>query len=266
MTLAAAPLVFDLGVCNGDDSAFYLHEGFRVVGVEANPLLIPALERRFADEIADGRYHLLNVGIAEQNGEAEFWVCDDHPEWSSFDRAIAGRSGSRHHSVRVPTCRFRAILQRFGTPFYCKVDIEGNDDLCLADLGEATRPCYISVELGGDERQIGRLAELGYSGFKIISQRTLRQPSPAMVALKAKMPPRLRRLVAAGEAGLLRHRPGQWRHLPGSSGPFGEEAHGPWQTADQALGTWQQIRRASPGLSDWFDVHARLPQVRWPPA
>ncbi|MFP5330481.1 MAG: hypothetical protein ACLGHC_10170, partial [Alphaproteobacteria bacterium] len=94
---AQPDLIFDLGVCNGDDSAYYLYKDYRVVGIEANPLLIPALRRRFEREIRQGRYELLQVGIAEREGEAEFWVCDDHPEWSSFDRSIASRAATRHH-------------------------------------------------------------------------------------------------------------------------------------------------------------------------
>jgi hypothetical protein len=32
-------LVFDIGLHNGDDTSYYLDLGYRVVGVEANPLL-----------------------------------------------------------------------------------------------------------------------------------------------------------------------------------------------------------------------------------
>lgn len=258
MTRFSPALIFDLGVCNGDDSAFYLHKGFDVVGVEANPLLIPKIEKRFAGAIADGRYRLLNLGIAHEEGEADFWICDDHPEWSSFDRAIAGRCGSRHHAVRVPTCRFAAILERFGTPFYCKVDIEGHDDLCLADLGPATRPPYISVELGDGEAQIMRLAQLGYRQFKIISQRTLRQTSAKMMAVKALLPSRLRRLLSAVEARTVRRRSGSWHHPGGSSGPFGEDTAGPWRSLDEALVAWRQVQACSGGLDEWYDVHARI--------
>lgn len=177
-------LIFDVGVCNGDDSAYYLHKGYRVVGVEANPLLLPALRERFEHDIAGGRYELVGMGIAEGADGADFWVCDDHPEWSSFDRSIAGRSGCRHHALEIPTCRFGTLLERYGTPHYCKIDIEGNDELCLDDIGGHTRPKYLSIEVIDGHPQIERLAELGYSRFKLVSQRTLRQP--AFIAARAK--------------------------------------------------------------------------------
>src|SRR4051812_24616485 len=99
-------LIYDVGVENGDDSAQYLELGYRVVGVEASPLAVQTIGARFKAEIAQGRYILVPVGIAESDGVTPFWVCDDHPPWSSFDRDIASRNGSRHHQVEVQTRSF----------------------------------------------------------------------------------------------------------------------------------------------------------------
>lgn len=254
-----ADLIFDLGVCNGDDSAYYLHKGYRVVGVEANPLLLPELRSRFEKDISEGRYQLLGVGIAQAEGKATFWVCDDHPEWSSFDRSIASRNGCRHHEVAVPTCRFGSLLERFGIPHYAKIDIEGNDDLCLDDIGSRRRPKYLSIEVNGSS-QIERLAALGYNKFKIIAQRTLRQPSLATLRLKASLPRRPRSLLVNAEAKLTRHRVDRsWRFRGGCSGPFGEETRGEWLTAEQAL-ELTRVLAAATDLSDWHDIHATFDQ------
>ena len=32
-------LVYDVGMHRGDDTAYYLHKGYRVVGVQANPAM-----------------------------------------------------------------------------------------------------------------------------------------------------------------------------------------------------------------------------------
>lgn len=251
-------LIFDLGVCNGDDSAYYLHKGFRVVGVEANPLLLAMLRQRFAAEIASGQYELLPLGIAEQAGEAEFWVCDDHAEWSSFDRSIASRWGARHHPEIVKTCRFRSLLERFGTPKYCKIDIEGNDDLCLADMSPSTRPEFVSVEVICAQQQIGLLEALGYTRFKLISQRTLRQPGKTLAALKvgASMLPPVSRLLTAIETGLTRRRlDGSWYFPGGASGPFGQDTHGRWLNAREVTELAAILARGR-DVWDWFDLHA----------
>ena len=49
-SLPLAPLAFDLGFNNGDDTALLLLQGFRVVAVEADPQLVAAGRRRFAQE------------------------------------------------------------------------------------------------------------------------------------------------------------------------------------------------------------------------
>lgn len=255
-----ADLIFDIGVCNGDDSAYYLHKGYRVIGVEANPLLLPRLRERFAQEIRDGRYELLGVGIAQADGEAKFWVCDDRPAWSSFDRSIASRNGCRHHSQTIPTRRFRSVVERFGTPTYCKIDIEGNDSLCLEDMSETTKPRYLSIEHIQEERdqQIQLLEDLGYTRFKIISQLTLRQPGIGLISFKARLPAWLNLQFLRVESRVMRHRSdGSWRFPRGSSGPFGENTPGEWVSAEEARELIEIINRSEHDVG-WHDIHAWL--------
>src|SRR5258705_8559783 len=79
-------LIMDLGAHNGDDTAYYLQKGFRVVAVEANPLLAEQVENRFQKEGRRGRLTVLNIGVAGQAGSMSFWVNADNSAWSSFDR------------------------------------------------------------------------------------------------------------------------------------------------------------------------------------
>jgi FkbM family methyltransferase len=250
-------LVYDVGVHNGDDSAYYLHKGFKVVGIEANPLALPLIRERFKSELRDGLFVLVPAGIAQSQGHAPFWICDDHPKWSSFDRSIASRFGARHHCVTVPTCRFKTVLERFGAATYCKIDIEGNDDLCLEDLSESSKPRYLSVELLQGDRQLARLKKLGYTRFKIVSQRTFREPSSLLLALKTQLWPGPRRLLSAGEAALTRYgSDGSWRFPRGSSGPFGKASPGRWRTYDDTRALLSRILAVSSDLSEWHDIHA----------
>jgi len=247
-------LIYDVGVGNGDDSAYYLQKGYQVVAVEASPVAVERLRRRFAAEIDDGRYVLVPAGIAEQDGEATFWVCDDHAEWSSFDRSIASRNGARHHEVAVRTRRFSELLEEFGPATYCKIDIEGNEQLCLDDMTAETRPTFVSTELIDAGRQIGRLRELGYTRFKFISQRTFRPPR--MATLKARIPGWPRAAIIIAGARLARHRrDGGWRFPPGSSGPFGEATPGRWMSADEMFELHSLLARHSQ-WREWFDIHA----------
>jgi FkbM family methyltransferase len=94
---------------------------------------------RFAGEIRAKRLTLLNVGISETPGTATFWI-SDVPEWSSFDRAIASRDGTAHRPVSVSVVPFSQLLAKHGVPYYLKIDIEGNDRLCVDALRVARFP------------------------------------------------------------------------------------------------------------------------------
>jgi len=258
-------LIFDVGASNGDDSAYYLHKGFRVVAVEASPLMHITLRERFRGEIEDGRLILVPAAIASEEGEAPFWICDDEPGRSSFDRAIASYHGSRHHSVIVPTCSFSSLLERFGTPFYCKIDIEGCDRLCIEQMSRLARPSYLSLELptiGSAPAEaetawiMDRLEDLGYDRFKIISQVTYRQAAALLAATKMRMPQRLSLRITLLEQAVRKYRRDEhWVFGDESSGPFGEETRGKWLSPQKARSLIAIIRR-NRDLSDWYDVHA----------
>ena len=40
-------LIYDVGMHDGDDTAYYLDKGFQVVAVEANPVLVQSGRERF---------------------------------------------------------------------------------------------------------------------------------------------------------------------------------------------------------------------------
>jgi len=153
-TAAVPDLIYDVGMHNGDDTAFYLHQGFRVIGIEADPQLADLARRKFSTEVGSGRLTILNVGIAERTGTGTFWICDGKSVWNSFHEKLACRVGQQYHSIEIHTQRFCEILDEYGVPFYLKVDIEGSDYLCLRDLAGGPLPRFISVEaecIGDDD-------------------------------------------------------------------------------------------------------------------
>ena len=258
-----ARLIYDVGVNDGSDTAFYLRQGFGVVGIEASPVLYAALQTKFASEIASGALRLLNVGVAAEEGEAVFWM-SDVSEWSSFDRTIASRNGTAHQAVSVRTKPFGAIVAENGGAYYCKIDIEGHDRYCLLGLTRETAPEYISVEMShGDAGEDMRLMKnLGYGRFKIISQVTRCQPWRWSTYLSYAAPVRISDLVRRGTRRLrgIREVDG-WRFAPNSSGAFAEDTEGPWRSYDATVRTWRFLRDVdlrfnARGLGEWFDIHA----------
>src|SRR5215472_14713563 len=94
-------LVFDIGMHNGEDSAYYLHLGHSVVGVDANPLLTAQCALRFEREIAEGRMKIINAGVLKQAGEFTFYRNLQDDEWSSFD-SEKGKKGGKWEAVTIP--------------------------------------------------------------------------------------------------------------------------------------------------------------------
>lgn len=269
-------MIFDIGMHLGQDTAYYLHEGYRVIAVEANPLLAQKGATRFKAEIAEGRLIIENVGIAEAAGNAQFWICDEMSEWSSFKRESAARRGYKHHSIQVPCIRLPDLINKHGLPYYMKIDIEGHDRLCLQQLLQESSPRYISVESYGDQA-ISDLATLGYTNFKIIDQicfSTLEEPPTSGYRLYWALKlfrdrslfvreAYLSRLIGklggrfAAETIMRRYRTcGNWVFEDGSSGPFAEETPGEWLSGDAA-------QSALHSFSEWFRGTGEAPEKRW---
>ena len=271
-------LIYDVGLHNGADTAYYLHRGFRVVAIDANPVLTTATQHRFEKEIAAGKLKVLNIGIAETEGTLSFWVNEANDTQSSFNEARAKRYGPCHE-IRVPCIPLSAVMAEQGVPCYMKVDIEGYDYLCIRALNSDDLPKYISVELDRDHELVEELRQLGYQKFKIINQLTFTGSTPIaddeiafrlLRKLSSKVPPFGRMLKRSAIAKHLRkvdfdNFVDQFDHKfgEGSSGPFGEDTAGPWYTADEVTTRIRSIQGKLaeghlPAGSVWFDIHAAL--------
>jgi FkbM family methyltransferase len=274
-------LIYDVGMNNGDDSAYYLSLGYRVLAIEAEIGLAQGARERFPEEIAQGRFVLLNIAVAPVEGVGEFWICEGKSEWNSFNRANASKAGQTCHPVQVRCRRFRDILATYGVPRYLKIDVEGYDRYCIADLDPSDLPQYLSSELQpGAVDDLLALRTLGYDRFKIIRQEDHTQLTVQdgvslgggeKVSRFDRLVERLRWLSArttrcfvapanSARSGQPLSAPG-WKFPGGSSGPFGEETAGEWQSFEEALYTWLHwsLGHGAGGVAGnalWADVHA----------
>jgi len=256
-------LVYDIGLHDGRDTGHYLREGCRVVALDANPVMCTAAEANFRDCVRTGQLKVINRGIAEHKGQLEFWVCDDVTEWSSFHRDIASRNGAKHHAINVDCVPIKDIIDEFGAPDYMKIDIEGNDRICISGLTIATAPRYVSIEMdhSAGEQDLHILARLGYQGFKVICQNnSWHQVTARNIGFYEWLPDhliirRLRKLRAAPSRLLAGRRYGE-------SGPWGEKTSGAWHSVDHTHSVWRSLheldeRQGTHGLGWWFDIHAK---------
>lgn len=228
-------LIFDLGMNNGDDTAFYLSRGFNVVALDANPVLCTRAEKRFHNALECGRLTIRNAAIWDKSGQATFYLNLDNDHWSSLDPGWAGREGSRCKEIRVPCVTLASLFGEFGAPHYLKIDVEGVDHSVLAQLKDSdTLPLYVSVEDCRFGRQyIETLAICGYDGFKLLDQSTVNQMTDP----------------ATGHV-----------FPPGSSGPFGDDVPGEWRSQPNMIELYSSTVRDCAGnrlapRTQWWDIH-----------
>ena len=269
-------LIYDIGAYQGEDSEFYLLKGFRVVAVEADPDLCRVMSDRLSQFVATGRLTIVNRAIAPGPGPLTYYR-SSMPGWGTvvpeWNADVESR-GVPSEPIIVEGVTLADLVAEYGEAFYMKLDIEGMDRRALESLETSSiRPKYVSMEttfsrvpsfdaIGAD---FDTLARLGYDRFKIVDQSSVQQqPSPALAG-----------------------RGVPFRFAEGSSGLFGEEAPGDWQSAAEALtafkrllrGKWLQMRLyrrpliysyyctimsrltgTYPNLG-WFDIHARHASV-----
>ena len=138
-------LIFDLGFYDGDTSLPYLKEGYKVIGVDCNPKL--SMNDQCFEYIMNGQLTIEKVCISDKDNETvNFYIQPNLLVWSSVNIAIA----ERHHKsecCQVETITLASLIKKYGTPLYCKIDIEGNDILALKSLFDVEeKPRFISCE------------------------------------------------------------------------------------------------------------------------
>lgn len=258
-------LIFDLGMNDGSDTAFYLAKGFSVVGVDAAEDLCGMVRSKFQSEIDAGRLMVENVAVTDSEGPITFYA-NEKSVWGTTRKDWAERNGKLSHVATavatVDGVPLSYLVSKYGIPYYLKIDIEGADLAALSGLyGQSELPAYVSIE---SEKvcwdnltlEFDALSELGYTRFKVVPQHLVNARRPPRPAREGRYVP--------------------WRFRLGDSGLFGEEAPGRWLTRTEALDRYRAIfnrykwfgddgRLVPPSiagvlvrryLAGWYDTHA----------
>jgi FkbM family methyltransferase len=231
-----ADLIYDIGLHKGEDTAFYLAKGFRVVAIEADPDLVRLCRDRFREELSRGQLVLIEGAVAATDvGERQvirFYRNEANSVWGTVRADWVERNarlGADSVAIEVPVVDLARVLCEHGMPHYMKIDIEGADMACLHVLKRfRDRPTFVSLEsdktsFSAIEREIQALVDLGYDAFQAVEQSTI----PAR-----QRPPR-----PAREGADVAH-----RFEDGASGLFGAELEGRWRSRRSVLRRYRAIR------------------------
>jgi FkbM family methyltransferase len=237
-------VIFDIGMSEGDDTEFYLAKGFRVVGVEPDIQTYLALCERFGAALKSGRLCIHNCAASRHAGHI---VTFHHHNRS---QGLSGLFNDRrefapgtYESYPVLTIDWPALLEKHGTPYFVKIDIEGNETAFLEGIAATDDlPEYVSVECH-QLTPVEMLHRIGYRRFKLVDQ----NPSGGFAMNEPQL---------------------EGNHVPPpasrhASGPFGRDLPGQWVDFDEFKRQWQS---AQPNYSHtWFDCHAWLAPAGAPP-
>ncbi|MEO1224736.1 MAG: FkbM family methyltransferase [Pseudomonadota bacterium] len=162
-------LCFDIGAHIGNRTSALARLGAKVVAVEPQPLFAAYLRRRMARL---SNVTLLDVAVGEECGETVLNISRRTPTVSTTSATWMGAVGksagfakvSWDDQVTVEQTTLDALIDRFGVPRFCKIDVEGGEASVLVGLSQPIEHVsfeYIPAAIDVALACIDRLATLG---------------------------------------------------------------------------------------------------------
>jgi FkbM family methyltransferase len=138
-------LVFDIGANVGNRVQVFLEIGCRVVAVEPQPGCVRILNEKFGNRVT-----IEQVGLASREGQMEMFIADESTistfskEFIDKTRDSKFRRNNWNEKILVRIVRLDQLVQKYGVPLFCKIDVEGFETEVLRGL--ATPVPFLSFE------------------------------------------------------------------------------------------------------------------------
>lgn len=123
--LKPGDLCFDVGANSGSKTKIFLELGARVVCIEPQPNCVDVLKSTYRN---DSNVVIVPKGLATQPGRRSLSICRSADAISTFSekwKTGRFRSYAWEPAVDVPVTTIDALIQEFGSPKFCKIDVEG---------------------------------------------------------------------------------------------------------------------------------------------
>jgi FkbM family methyltransferase len=122
-------LCFDVGANNGWKAEVLLDLGATVVAVEPQPDAVAELRAQLG---ARARLTVLVVALADRPGVGTLHLAQS----ATAASLVPGWGGPDIGMIDVPILTLDLLIERYGAPHYCKIDVEGSDLAVLRGLSQ----------------------------------------------------------------------------------------------------------------------------------
>jgi FkbM family methyltransferase len=170
-------LVFDIGAHLGDRTRAFADLGARVVALEPQPGVYRWLERRVG---SSPRVSLRTEAVGAEPGQATLAISRRFPTLSTLSGSWTSEIGQRNTTFRhvswdealtVRVVTLDQLIQEYGVPDFCKIDVEGFEAEVLAGLSQPVPALsfeFVAGALEIAEQCVQRLALLDAYEFNAI--------------------------------------------------------------------------------------------------
>ena len=168
-------LCFDIGAHLGNRSRTWLDLGASVIAVEPQPLCFSYLEQRFGK---NSRIRILDLGLSDEKRQSVMHISSLTPTVSTFAdkdwRTLIDSKSSfdvewdQQKVVEMST--LDALIEEFGHPTFCKLDVEDHEEKVLRGLSIPIQTISFEYFAYTQDRTLGCvdiLAQLGDYRFNV---------------------------------------------------------------------------------------------------
>lgn len=138
-------LVYDVGANIGNRVHAFLDLGCKVVAVEPQEACCRTLEKRFGNTI-----DIVKKGLGAQEDEKEMYISNESTlstlseEWIDSMKKNRFKEYNWDKTVKIPMTTLDHLIQQYGKPVFCKIDVEGYEYNVLQGLSQPVK--FISFE------------------------------------------------------------------------------------------------------------------------
>jgi FkbM family methyltransferase len=133
--LSAGDLVFDVGANIGNRVESFLKIQCKVVAVEPQTACVSTLREKFGNRI-----NIEQAGLGGSDGEMEMFIADESTISTlsidfierTKDNKFKRNKWEKKEKIRITT--MDALIQKYGQPAFCKIDVEGFESEVLKGL------------------------------------------------------------------------------------------------------------------------------------